>query len=288
MGSTATVSLSVTPANPVVGQAVTLTVTPSTIPAGSQAPRVVVTWGDGTTSDMGTVSAARSTTHVYNSSGTYNISAVATADGESSTAVTTITVVAAATPVTATLALSTSPASPTAGQAMTLTVTPTIASGGQAPGVVVKWGDGSQTDLGIVASERKPSHVYSNAGTYTITATATAEGTSTASTTVTVASEVTIGVDVTFSPSAPTQCQSVTFTAATTPTTESISRYDWTVDGTDREDETVRTTGKTLTRVFRDIGLKRIKVTATTPDGRTGNGDIVINVKEDLTIECEL
>lgn len=271
----ATISLSTTPASPVAGQAVTLTVTPS-IPSGGQAPRVVVSWGDGTQSDMGTVSAARSTTHVYSASGTYTISATGTADGESSTAMTTITVSA---PTTATVALSFTPASPTARQTVTLTVTPTIASGGQAPRVVVNWGDGSTTDLGTVASARSTTHVYSSAGTYAVTATATAEGTSTATTTITVSAAAPISVTVA-GPSTTTKCSALTFTATVTPTGTEVSSYAWTIDGTDREDETVTTTGNTLTRVFRDTGIKTISVVATTSDGRTGNGQTQVNVTE--------
>lgn len=71
------------------------------------------------------------------------------------------------------------------GQPTTLRVTPTA---GTAPRVVVAWGDGTDTDLGIVATERTITHVYGESGSYTILATSTDNGeTYTNSVTVTVA-----------------------------------------------------------------------------------------------------
>jgi hypothetical protein len=119
VGSSATVGLSHTPAVPTAGQPVTLTVTPS-IPTGGQAPRVVVQWGDGTQSDLGTVAAARATTHTYSSSGAFVVTAIATADGETSSSSTTITVNPPA-PVSVTLVAA--PASPNRCQSVTFTAT---------------------------------------------------------------------------------------------------------------------------------------------------------------------
>jgi hypothetical protein len=86
------ISLSAAPTSPVVDQPVTLTVTP-TIGTGNFAPRVVVDWGDGAQTDLGTVAAARTATHTYTRSGSYTITATATSDGnETATASIGITV----------------------------------------------------------------------------------------------------------------------------------------------------------------------------------------------------
>ena len=75
--------------------------------------------------------------------------------------------------VPATVTLTASP-SPKVGQPMTLTVTP---AAGTAPKVVVKWGDGTETDLGIVAvAPRVVTHIYGDSGSYAIVATATDSG----------------------------------------------------------------------------------------------------------------
>lgn len=88
--SSTTVSISATAS----GQVVTATITP-TLGTNAPAPRVVVTWGDGTSTDLGTVGSPRNVSHTYGSAGTFVITAVATADGQTDTASTTVNVNAA-------------------------------------------------------------------------------------------------------------------------------------------------------------------------------------------------
>lgn len=187
-----------------------------------------------------------------------------------------------------TIGLSYTPANPVAGQAVSLTVTPTIPAGGQSPRVVVSWGDGTQSDLLTVSSARTVAHVYTSAGTYSVVATSTADGsTSTASTTIPVSPPPPIGVNVGASATSPQRCQSVEFTATASPSSEAISTYDWTINSnTDSEDETVRTTGNKLSRLFRTTGTKTISVTATTPDGRQGVGQTQVSVVPETTVVC--
>jgi adhesin/invasin len=186
---------------------------------------------------------------------------------------------------TASVALSVSPASPRAGETVTLTVTPTIPTGGQAPRVVVTWGDGAQSDLGTVATPRTATHAYNSAGSYVITAISTAEGeTSSSSTTVTVNAPGPVALNVTASNPTPARCSPVTFTAtATLPTgdTTPIARYEWAISSNvASENETTQTTGNQLTRVFRTAGTKTITVTAVTSDGRTSVAQTQIVVRE--------
>ena len=105
--------------------------------------------------------------------------------------------------------------------------------------------------------------------------------------TVTVGDNVPIAVNVTASSTTPQRCQPVTFTAAATPSTETVSFYDWQIrSNLDAENEDIRTTGTQLTRSFRTTGNKLIIVTATTPDGRRGFGQTQINVQPETTVVC--
>ena len=85
---TASVTLTTAPASPNTGQPVTLTVTPAT----GTAPSVTIAWGDGASTDMGLVSAARSVAHTYDNPGSYTITATATDNGNTFSTSTVITV----------------------------------------------------------------------------------------------------------------------------------------------------------------------------------------------------
>lgn len=182
-----------------------------------------------------------------------------------------------------TISLSLNAASVTAGQPVTLTVTPTVGTGNSAPRVSVAWGDGSTDDLGVVASARNAVHVYNSAGTFSIVATATGDGeTTTATIPVVVNPRLPINVNVSASGGPHTTTTAITFTATATEggTAATISTYTWVVDSnTDSEDQTVVTTGNTFTRSFATTGPKVIRVTATTPDGRTGVGQTQVQVQ---------
>ncbi len=78
------------------------------------------------------------------------------------------------------LTLRATPATATAGTPVSLTVALTVPSGGAAPRVSVDWGDGTNEDIGIVATVRTVTHVYADAGPYTITATANGDTTTNA------------------------------------------------------------------------------------------------------------
>ncbi len=80
VGSAAGLTLSEpNPTSPAVGQPVVFTVTPRE----GTSPRVVIDWGDGSSTDLGTVTAARTAAHAYSTSGTFIVTATATAAGDS-------------------------------------------------------------------------------------------------------------------------------------------------------------------------------------------------------------
>ena len=180
---------------------------------------------------------------------------------------------------TASVTLATTPASPTVGQAVTLTVTPAADT---APSVVVDWGDGSSSNLGIVSAARAATHAYTSAGSYGITATATDNGnTFSTSTAVTVAPRPVFGVDIGVAPSNnPSVSAPVTFTATITgDTTATIVSYKWTFTDPDGTVTTVTTSGKTYTTTLTKIGTYNVELTATASDNRSASSQTQVVTK---------
>ncbi len=185
---------------------------------------------------------------------------------------------------TASLGLAVSPTNPIVGQPVTLTVTPTVATNGAAPNVEISWGDGTSTDLSLVATPRTASHVYRDPGTYTIRATAVAERTTTSAMTITVGIGGTPSVNVIGNPLVPARCAPVTFTATVTMPQGDITpieRYEWDIrSGTSSENEAFNTNGNIMTRVFRTTGTKTVTVVVVTSDGRRGSSQTQVSVRE--------
>jgi hypothetical protein len=155
---TASVTLTTAPANPTTGQPVTLTVTPAT----GTAPSVTIAWGDGASTDIGLVSAARSVTHAYSNSGSYTITATATDNGNTFSTSTAVTVA----PVSVSLTVSLATVA-TVGSTATFTATVT----GGTP-QTFEWTFGDDTDP-VKTTASTTSHVYTQNKAYTATVTAT-------------------------------------------------------------------------------------------------------------------
>ena len=252
-------TLAITPATPLAGTPVTLNIKPGT----GTAPRVVINWGDGRSDDLGIVAAERNVTHVYQASGSYTVTAAATGDGDTFSTSTSVTVSSAA----AVTVGDPVPFNPQPGTAVVVTITPTP---GTTPRVVVAWGDGTEEDLGVVTGSRSVTHAYQAAGNFILTVTSTAGGDTFSATKVVIVRSPVV-VTIAANPTDPDRCQFVTFTA--TPS-EAISTYRWTVDGVAAAESS-----NTLTRSFTTAGTKIVSVTATTSDGRTGNGQTQVLVK---------
>jgi adhesin/invasin len=177
--------------------AVVLSANPSTVPATGGTVTLTASVVDVSGNRMSNVPVSFSTT-----AGTLSASsAVTSASGDAVVQLTTdraatVTARVGAQTATASIAVATppgitlavSPASPSAGVPMLLTITVNVAAGNPVPRVTVDWGDGSAVeDLGIVGGARGVSHTYNAAGTYVIGVSATADGNTTSTaTTVTV------------------------------------------------------------------------------------------------------
>jgi hypothetical protein len=134
---------------------------------------------------------------------------------------------------------------PTAGVPVALSVTPAT---GTAPRVTIIWGDGEQTDLGVVSAARSVSHVYEEPGTYTITASATDNG-ETSETTEVVTVAALAGLTITPSPT--TGTSDTTFTFTVVPTLTGGVPSDVTVQFGDGDSESLGAVATTTTVTHR-------------------------------------
>jgi len=158
-----------------VGQAVTLTVTP----AADTAPSVFVDWGDGSSSNLGVVSAARAATHAYTNAGSYGITATATDNGNTFSTATAVTV--SPRPVfgvDVTIAPSNNPSVNTV-----VTFTATISGDTTAQIVSYKWTftDPDGTVTIVTTSGKTYTTTLTKVGTYNVEVIATASDNRTAS-----------------------------------------------------------------------------------------------------------
>jgi len=220
--------------------------------------------------DRGTLSATSAMTNAAGEARvqlTTNREATVTAAVGARTSTVTVGIL---TPATVALTASTA----TVGQAMTLTVTPAT---GTAPRVVINWGDGSETDLGIVSVERRVTHVYGESGSYAITATATDNGDSfTNSVGVTVSPRPSPTVSVT--PTTGTTAQNFVFTV--TPPTGGAGIRNVRIDFGDGSEVSLGaiTTATPVSHQFSSPGTYTVRVTLTDGGGAETFGIVVVNV----------
>jgi adhesin/invasin len=173
----------------------------------------------------------------------------------------------------ASVTLATSPASPVAGQAVLLTITPATDT---APTVVVDWGDGNTSSLGVIRAAQVIAHAYRTAGTYAITAVATEDGLGfQTSTAVTVAPPPSVAVSA--SPNTGTTATNFVFTV--TPATASGVK-DVTIDFGDgaTQDLGSITSAATVSHRFGGAGTYTVKATQTDGNGSSTTAITVVTV----------
>jgi hypothetical protein len=173
----------------------------------------------------------------------------------------------------ASVTLATSPASPVAGQAVLLTITPATDT---APTVVVDWGDGNTSSLGVIRAAQVIAHAYRTAGTYAITAVATEDGLGfQTSSAVTVAPPPSVALSA--SPNTGTTATNFVFTV--TPATASGVK-DVTIDFGDgaTQDLGSITSAATVSHRFGGAGTYTVKATQTDGNGSSTTAITVVTV----------
>jgi len=173
----------------------------------------------------------------------------------------------------ASVTLAASPASPAVGQPVLLTVTPAADT---TPNVVIDWGDGSSSSLGIVRSAQTIGHSYRNPGNFGITAVANQDGiTFQTSTAVTVAPPPSVAVSVT--PSSGTTLTTFVFTV--TPATANGVK-DVTIDFGDGDsiDLGAITSASTVSHRYGSVGSYSVKTSETDGSGNTTSAVTVVTV----------
>jgi PKD repeat protein len=267
-----TVSFSVSPQVPTAGEPATFSVAVASRP---DSPVVAYAWDF--TEDGGTDSTSATPSFTFTSNGRRTVSVrITVADGRSTTDVGGVTVGAEPIPSV----LTTIAAAPTAGGLGDTIAFTASASSNSSAGPIVSYvwefgggGGPDQTTAGPGAST-----TYSTIGSKTVRVTArTANGTSGTSTTTVPITAPALVVGITTDPygGAPT---SVSFTATVTASgaVPGGLTYGWDWDNNGTVDE-LRTTNPTL-HAFNAPGTYTVRVTVTSPDGRTATNTIVITV----------
>jgi PKD domain/Bacterial Ig-like domain (group 1) len=136
---------------------------------GSAVRDLSVNWGDGSgVQDLGAVTGTAAASLVFRVAGTYVVTGtVIDASGNRSTVSTSVTVIPVPRP---TIIITPSPVPGHAGAQTTLQIQVTLANGISVQDLRIDFGDGQSADLGGAASASVP-HVYTAAGTYTVTVT---------------------------------------------------------------------------------------------------------------------
>lgn len=199
----------------------------------------------------------------------------ATTGGSGSQVTATITIGA---PGSFTIAVTTPapPALPQAGQPVTFTIAPT--TNAFFTGVVVTFGDGQQENIGTLSAQRTLQHIYSQRGTYTVTARASNGESATTTVTVTEAAPLTFTTSV--APSSVVSLASnqvLTFTISAPQaggTAAVVSQVDWDFGN----GASTTTTSLTTSYRYPATGTFIYTIRVQTIDGREGVGTGTVRV----------
>ena len=267
--------------------AISLTATPSTVPAQGGTVTVVASVTDADGNRLPGVPVSFSV-----SAGSLGATSVLTdATGQATTTVTTdrdttVTANSGGQTATGTITVNNAPtitvtpgATPTIGEPTTFIVVVTAGSSAVRE-VSIDFGDGTSQLLGALTGSTNVTHTYSRAGTFTVVAAATdSTGDAvTVATVIVVEAASPLNVTVISSLSTVQVDVPVTFTATVTQAPSAgapeIDRYEWNFgDG-----RTAVTTGNITSHVYTDAGRRSIEVRAVEKDGRIGIGRTEVNV----------
>jgi PKD repeat protein len=166
----AALGLTITPPStlPSAGLPATFTIGVGTLPAGDAVRNIHIEWGDGTSLDLGSISANTTVTHVYRTAASYTVTATMTdTAGNTASNATSITVIPVPRP---TIIITPSPVPGKVNTQTTLSIQVTLASGISVQDMTINFGDGTSADLGGATSASVP-HVYTSVGAFTVTVT---------------------------------------------------------------------------------------------------------------------
>lgn len=179
-------SVSVSPANPLVGLPTVFTITPGNSANGNPVRNVVVDFGDGTPpATLGAITSATPVSHVYNRADTYTVTTTVTdTAGQSRSSSTIVSVQRAVVNVSFT----TAPGTGQVGTPLTYTVAVSNPNNIPVQGVTVNFGDGS-APFTLGPTGGSATKTFTRSGTFVVTATAfdTSGGTYSAQTTTVIA-----------------------------------------------------------------------------------------------------
>jgi PKD repeat protein len=165
-----TLSLTITPPAtlPSAGLPATFTIGVGTLPAGDAVRNIHLEWGDGTSIDLGAISANTTVTHVFRTAGTYTVSGTLTdTSGNTVSNATAVTVI----PVPRPAIIITPPSNGRANAQVLIGVQVTLPQGISVQNLTINFGDNTGTQsLGGATSAQVP-HTYTAAGTYIVTVT---------------------------------------------------------------------------------------------------------------------
>jgi PKD repeat protein len=272
------IALATTQTNPpTAGVAVAFTFTATVEPTNKSPIRsVIVSWGDGQTSNLGAITGATTNSHVFASPGTYIVSGTVT-DSFGTSSSSSISVTINPKPQ-ATVALKVDTTNPTAGTDVQFTGTVTAAANTNTviQSVMMDYGDGNTQDLGSTSGTITLHHVYQNGGNYTATLTATDSNNSTGRgvTTLFVQTATPLTVLLSATPTFGTTTTTESFTATVIGLGNSVAvNFQWNFgDG-----RSANTSSNTITQTYaHPSGPFTVTVTVTTSTGQTAQGSTVI------------
>ena len=267
VGSAAVTTVSVRAApSSVPASGATVSVTASVVATGNRPlGNVPVTFS----STTGTLSAASATTDANGEAAvqlTTNRESIVTAAVGGIQGTVTVTVAA-----TAGVTLAATGAA--AGSPSSVTVTPTA---GTSSRVVLAWGDGASSDLGLVSAATIATHVYANPGVYTISAAAT-DGAQTFTTAVAVTVTPRPGPTITVAPA--TAAVGANFVFTVTPNAANgIRSVQVDFGDTETADLGVITSAATVSHQYTSSGPKTVRVTQTDANGNSTSAVVIVTV----------
>jgi len=257
---------------PTPNVAATFTISATASGTGNAITSMIVNWDDGTSSPI--TGNATSVSHIFTAAGTYTVTVTATDSAGATGSASTIVVVGGSGATARVVVAVTPPTAPTPNLPAIFTIAATASGTGNViTSMSVSWGDGTSSP--VTGNATSASHIFTAAGTYTVTVTATdsAGATGSASTVVVVGGGLV--AKFTFSPTSPAPGQQVSFNASDSTLTGTVTTYAWDFGDGDAPSRTV----PTISHAFAVAGAYKVRLTITQSNGQTATTTNDVTVK---------